>query len=95
MNCSALLVLCFSVDVISADEYIVANSRHHVNYFIAIYHLSYPHPVDITDTLLYYIVMEYKQVRITSEYLEKLRKMAIKQKRSMAKMLEVLIDGAN
>ena len=36
--------------------------------------------------------MDYKQVRITAEYLEKLRKLSAHNKRSMAKMLEYLID---
>lgn len=41
------------------------------------------------------MVMDYKQVRITSDYLEKLRKLSKKNKRTMAKMVEVLIDSAN
>lgn len=36
--------------------------------------------------------MEQKQVRITLEYLEKLRTLALSNKRSMAKHLEHLID---
>lgn len=39
-----------------------------------------------TDTVL---------VRIRKDYLEKLRKMATKDKRSMARQLEVLIDQVN
>jgi mRNA-degrading endonuclease RelE of RelBE toxin-antitoxin system len=39
--------------------------------------------------------MTYKQVRITEDYLEKLRKLSENQKRSMTKVLEVLIDGAS
>jgi mRNA-degrading endonuclease RelE of RelBE toxin-antitoxin system len=39
--------------------------------------------------------MTYKQVRITEEYLEKLRKLSEDQKRSMTKVLEILIDSAN
>ena len=38
--------------------------------------------------------MTYKQVRITEAYLDKLRSIANGQKRSMTKMLEVLIDEA-
>jgi len=35
---------------------------------------------------------EYTMTRISKEYLEKLRKIADKEKRTMAKMIEVLID---
>jgi hypothetical protein len=38
--------------------------------------------------------MDYKQVRLHKSYVEKLRVMAEKQKRSMSKVLEILIDGA-
>lgn len=36
--------------------------------------------------------MDYKQVRITSSYLAKLRRLAVLNKRSMARHLEHLID---
>lgn len=39
--------------------------------------------------------MVYKQVRIKEIYLEKLKILAKKNNRSMANMLEVLIDGRN
>lgn len=38
--------------------------------------------------------MNYTQVRITAEYLERLRKLAGANKRSMLKQLEILIDEA-
>lgn len=34
-----------------------------------------------------------KQVRISAEYLEKLRELALRNKRSMTKQIETLIDG--
>lgn len=37
--------------------------------------------------------MTYTQVRISKEYLEKLRELALKNKRSMIKQLEVMIDA--
>ncbi len=38
---------------------------------------------------------KYTQTRITKEYLEKLRKLALANKRSMLKQIELLIDEAS